>query len=77
LQKEAKALSHIDLVVSQLPIEIFYGLQSSVAEEIQVRTVSTSLELTKTIIDKDLLQAKNDQIKQEWDKETHKEERVK
>jgi hypothetical protein len=77
LQKEAKALSHIDLVVSQLPIEILYGLQSSVAEEIQVRTVSTSLELTKTIIDKDLLQAKHDQIKQEWDEETHKEGRVK
>jgi hypothetical protein len=77
LKKKAKALSHIDLVVSQLPIEILYGLQSSVAEEIQVRVVSASLDLTKTIIDKDFLQEKNDQIKQERDEETHKEERVK
>jgi hypothetical protein len=28
LKEKAKTLSHIDLVVSQLPIEILYGLQS-------------------------------------------------
>jgi hypothetical protein len=77
LKEQAKALSHIDLVVSQLPIEILYGLQSSVTEELQVHAVSTSLELTKTVTDKDMLQEEYDQLRQERDEATQKEERVK
>jgi hypothetical protein len=77
LKEKAKALSHIDLVVSQFPIEIFNGLQSSVTKELESHIVSTSLELTKTVVDKDMLQEEYDQLKKEQDKEAHKEEGVK
>jgi hypothetical protein len=58
LKEQAKALSHIDLVLSQLSVEVLYGLQMSVTEELQVHVVSTSMELTKTVTDKDMLQAR-------------------
>jgi hypothetical protein len=36
LQEHAKALSHIDLVLSQLSVEVLHGLQMSVMQELQI-----------------------------------------
>jgi hypothetical protein len=47
LQEHAKELSHIDLVLSQLSVEVLHGLQMSVTHEIQLRAMSMSMELTK------------------------------
>jgi hypothetical protein len=58
LKEQAKTLSHINLVLSQFPVEVLYGLHTSVMEELQVCTVSTSMELTKTVADKDVLQGR-------------------
>jgi len=77
LQEQSKTLSHIDLVLSQLPIEILYGLQLRVIEELQVRVILTSLELRKTITDKDILEEKYDQLKKEQDTKEDKEKRFK
>jgi hypothetical protein len=70
LKEQAKTLSHIDLVLSQLPVEVLYGLQTSMMEEIQVRAVSTSMELTKVVADKDVLQEECDQLRLERDEAT-------
>jgi hypothetical protein len=53
LQEHAKALSHIDSVLSQFPIEVLHGLQMSVTQEIKLCAMSTSMELTKAVTYKD------------------------
>jgi hypothetical protein len=47
MQEQAQALSHIDLVLSQLPMNVLHNLQTSVTQEIQLHTESTSMELAK------------------------------
>jgi hypothetical protein len=55
LKEKEKTLSHIDLVLYHLPIEVLYGLQMSITQEIQVSALSKSMELTKAITDRDAL----------------------
>jgi hypothetical protein len=55
LQEHEKVLSHIELVLSKLLMEVLHGLQTSVTCELQLRTMSTSMELTKEVADKDVL----------------------
>jgi hypothetical protein len=47
MQEHTQALSHIDLVLSQLPLNVLHSLQTSVTQEIQLHTESTSMELVK------------------------------
>jgi hypothetical protein len=74
LQKHARELSHNDLVLSQFPIEVLHGLQKSITHEIKLCAVSTSMELTKVVVDKD---AECDKLLLERDEVAQKIERLK
>jgi hypothetical protein len=76
LKEKAKELSHIDLVLSNLLVEVLYGLQMSVTKELQVHIVSTLMELTKEVIDKEMLQEKYDQLRLEWDEAAQRTKRL-
>jgi hypothetical protein len=67
MQEQAQSLSHIDLVLSQLPMNVLHSLQSSVTHEIQLHAESTSMELAKVAADNDALQAKYNKLVLEWD----------
>jgi hypothetical protein len=67
MQEQAQALSHIDLVLSQLPMNVLHNLQSSVTQEIQLHAELTSMELAKVAADNDALQAKYNKLVLERD----------
>jgi hypothetical protein len=50
---------------------------SSVTQELQLHRMSTSMELTKAVTDKDVLQAECDQLRLEQDEAGQRTERVK
>jgi hypothetical protein len=47
MQQHAQELSNIELVLSQLPVNVLHNLQTSVTQEIQLRADSTSMDLSK------------------------------
>jgi hypothetical protein len=47
MQEQVKALSHIDLHLSKLPIEMLQGLQVNITQELNLRIEKTSNELVK------------------------------
>jgi hypothetical protein len=67
LQEHVKALSHINLVLSQLHVEVLHSLHMSVTQEIQFRAVSTSMELTKVFVNNDVLQVEYNKLRLERD----------
>jgi hypothetical protein len=72
-----KELSHIDLVLSQFPIEVLHSLQTSIMQEIQLCMVSTSMELTKVVADNDVLQEEYDKLMLERDEVAQRTKRLK
>jgi hypothetical protein len=47
MQEQERALGHIDLVLSQIPIDVFQELQMSMTEEINSCIEKTSNKLVK------------------------------
>jgi hypothetical protein len=53
MKEQAQVLSHLDLVLSQIPMESLQGLQAGVAQEIQFCAESMTKELTKVAVEKE------------------------
>jgi hypothetical protein len=67
MQEQARALGHIDLVLSQLPIEVLQELQMSVTQEMNSCAEKTSSELVKVMDRKCALEMEYNKVKQECD----------
>jgi FtsZ-binding cell division protein ZapB len=75
MQERAHALSHIDLVLSQLSVEVLHNLQSSVTQEIQLRAEMTTMELAKVNEDNATLQVEYSRLVQERDEAVNRDKK--
>jgi hypothetical protein len=55
MQECTQSLSHIDLVLSQILVNVLHNLETSVTQEIQFHVESTSMELAKVTVDNETL----------------------
>jgi hypothetical protein len=76
MQEQAQTLSHIDLVLSQLPMIVLKGLQTSVMQKKNLCVESKVMELTKVTNDKAKLHTKYNKFMMEQDEAKNKEERI-
>jgi hypothetical protein len=53
MKEQKKVLSHLDLVLSQIPMEALQGLKERVVQEIQFHTEAMTKELTKVVVEKE------------------------
>jgi hypothetical protein len=67
MQHHTQALSHIDLVLSQLTKNVLHNLQSILTQKIHLCMESTMMELAKVNEENATLQAKYSILVKEWD----------
>jgi hypothetical protein len=67
MQEHARELGHIDLVLSQLPMDVLQELQMSATQELNVCTEKTSSELVKITTENVALETEYNKVKQERD----------
>jgi hypothetical protein len=68
MQEHAQALTNIDLVLSQLPLNVLHRLHKSVTQYIQLCAKSTSIELVKVTADNKVLHEEYSKLMLERDK---------
>jgi regulator of replication initiation timing len=77
MQEQARALGHIDLVLSQLPMDVLQELQmSATMQEMNVCAEKTSNELVKVMTENVALEMEYNKVKQECDEAMQKVERM-
>jgi hypothetical protein len=64
MQEQARELGHIDLVLSQLPIDVLQELQMSMTQEMNLHTEKTSSELVKVTTENVALEMEYNKVKQ-------------
>jgi hypothetical protein len=63
MQEQARALGHIELVLSQLPMDVLQELKMSATQELNVRIEKTSNEIVKNTAKSVSLETKYNKVK--------------
>jgi rubrerythrin len=77
MQEKVHALSHFDLVLSQIPGEMLQGLQASIVQELNLCATKTSDELAKATTEIASMWIDYNRVERERDAAAQKEEQVK
>jgi hypothetical protein len=72
MQEQARELGHIDLVLSQLPMDVLQELQMSATQELNVHAEKTSSELVNITTENVALETEYNKVKQECDEAMQK-----